>query len=376
MGNVLDHVHVHHDAFGLQFLLDDGGARFQVGLLQISTQTPFEARKQAVFEAHQFARRPVGGHDDLLAGLMQMVENVEEAFLCLFLARQKLHIVEHQHVHLQVKIHEALHIVVANGFNELVREFLARNVQHKPAAVVLLDEIADGLHQVRFAQAHATIQQQRIERGDARFLRHGHASRATQPVAISLNEVIECINRVQVRSVAVAFKLVQVKRAFVFFGVDVHLRVAVLRGLVGGYINDVGAVLFIALVNHHLVFQSSFRPEFRVNGFAQQVHEIVFQMFMHVQRRHLNCEDIVEEAQGNNRLKPSPEILFGHIFPDNGKAVVPYGFVILQHSCNQGFKWLLGGRFLNKDDKIDEKTTNKKINKICFPPFFLQLKKP
>ena len=74
------------------------------------------------------ARRPVGGHDDLLAGLVERVEGVEELLLGPLLVLEELDVVDRAARRRAVALLEALDALVAQRVDELVRERLARHV--------------------------------------------------------------------------------------------------------------------------------------------------------------------------------------------------------------------------------------------------------
>jgi len=59
---------------------------------------PLESGAQPVLECGQLLGRPVGGDDDLLVGVVQRVEGVEELLLDAFLALDELDVVDQQHI--------------------------------------------------------------------------------------------------------------------------------------------------------------------------------------------------------------------------------------------------------------------------------------
>jgi len=48
----------------------------------------------------------ITGHDDLLAQHVEVIEDVEEGLLCLYLADESLYIVDNQEIHLLVEVNE------------------------------------------------------------------------------------------------------------------------------------------------------------------------------------------------------------------------------------------------------------------------------
>ena len=79
-------------------LAQDRDAGLQVGGLDVADQAPLEAGAQPVLERVQLPRRLVGADDDLLVGVVQGVEGVEELLLRALGALQELDVVDEQHV--------------------------------------------------------------------------------------------------------------------------------------------------------------------------------------------------------------------------------------------------------------------------------------
>ena len=80
----------------------DGQPGRQVGRLDGDGQAPLEAVAQARGEGRELARDPVGGEDQLAAGLIEGVEGVEELLLGGGLALEELDVVDQQHVDVAV----------------------------------------------------------------------------------------------------------------------------------------------------------------------------------------------------------------------------------------------------------------------------------
>ena len=77
------------------------------GRLDVGDQAPLEAGAQPVLERHQLLGRTVAGDHDLLVGVVQRVERVEELFLGLLLVFQELDVVDEQDVDVAVAPAEA-----------------------------------------------------------------------------------------------------------------------------------------------------------------------------------------------------------------------------------------------------------------------------
>ena len=113
----------------------------------------------------------------------------------------ELDVVDEEHVDAPVSVPEVLHLLLANGVDEVVRELLARRVEDPLAGELRGDRVADGVHQVGLAQAHAAVQEERVV-GVPRTLRDREGGGMGEPVRRSHDEVAEAVARVQVDGVA------------------------------------------------------------------------------------------------------------------------------------------------------------------------------
>lgn len=86
---------------------------FRVRGLHVGDQAPLEPGSQPVFQGGQLFGRPVGGDDDLLVGVVQRVEGVEELLLDAFLALDELDVIDQQHVDVAIAALEGDLAVVA-----------------------------------------------------------------------------------------------------------------------------------------------------------------------------------------------------------------------------------------------------------------------
>ena len=112
------------DTFQLHLLAQDRDAGLEVGRLDVDGQTRLETRAKAVFEGSQRSRRTVRRDDDLLAGLVEGIERMEELLLRLLFVLQELDVVYEKHVVLTVPVLEALDAVVPQRVDEVVRKRL------------------------------------------------------------------------------------------------------------------------------------------------------------------------------------------------------------------------------------------------------------
>ncbi len=65
----------------LGLALHDGNAGLEIRRLDIGGQTPFKAGAQALFQTFDLLGGAIGSNDDLLVGIVQGVERVEELLL-------------------------------------------------------------------------------------------------------------------------------------------------------------------------------------------------------------------------------------------------------------------------------------------------------
>ena len=82
------------------------------------------------------------------------------------------------------------------AFDELVGEGFAGHVQDPGGGIVFLHRVADGVHEMGLAQAHAPIEEQGII-GMARGLGHRLGGGVGYPVGVAHHEGIEGIPGVQ-----------------------------------------------------------------------------------------------------------------------------------------------------------------------------------
>jgi hypothetical protein len=141
---------------------ENGQPGFEVGRLDVGGQTPFEAGDEPGFEFLDFAGAAVAGQHNLLTGLEEVVEGVEELFLDALFAGEELDVVDEQDVDVAVALTELGQAVLLEGLDELIGEFLRRKVGHAGVGVVTQDRVANGVHQVGFAQPGVAIDEKGI----------------------------------------------------------------------------------------------------------------------------------------------------------------------------------------------------------------------
>ncbi|CAI8356132.1 MAG: Uncharacterised protein [Cyanobium sp. ARS6] len=129
---------------------------------------------------------------------MQRVEGVEELFLGVFLTFDELNVVHKDEIGGPVAVTEGLHAVLADGTDQIVGEGLGGDVEHLGVWIDLKAVMADGLHEMGFAEAHPSADEQRIE-FSARGLSHSECSGMGHAAVGPHNEAIEHVTHVQPR---------------------------------------------------------------------------------------------------------------------------------------------------------------------------------
>ena len=196
LGQKIDHLVRHLDAEGDGLIAQDGQARLEIGRLHVGDQAPLEPGNQAMLEVFDFIGGPVAGHHDLLVGLVQRIERVEELLLNSFLPGEKLDIVDQQDIGFAVSTPEFGQFIVLDRFDVLVGEFLRRKTEDLQLWVFLEHIVADGVQQVRFAQPHPGVKKQWVV-GASRRLGHGQSRRVREVVVVPNHEGGKGVFRVE-----------------------------------------------------------------------------------------------------------------------------------------------------------------------------------
>ena len=150
------------DVEQLRLALDDGDARFDVGRLDVGDQILLKARAQTVGKGLDLLGRTVGGQHDLLVGVIERVEGVEEFLLHRLLAAEKLHVVHQQHIDLTVLLTELDHGFHLERLDHLVDKIVDLDVADGLVGIILFDLVLNGKEQMGLAQARIAVKKQRI----------------------------------------------------------------------------------------------------------------------------------------------------------------------------------------------------------------------
>ena len=201
MNSMTSEVIGHRALLGLGPKDRDAGLEVRRG--QVGDQAPLEPAAQPLLERHDRLRWPVGRQHDLLAVLVDRVERVEELFLGPFLVRDELDVVDQEQVDPPVAGAEVVDLALLDRRDELVGELLARRVDDALARELGDHLVADGVHQVRLAEPHAAVQEERVV-GVPRALGDRQARGVGEAVGRPDDEVGEGVARVEVGRPALA----------------------------------------------------------------------------------------------------------------------------------------------------------------------------
>ena len=122
---------------------------------------------------------------------MEGVEGIKKLLLGGILARDKLHIVHHQHIHIAVFAAELGVGVVLYGVDKLVCKGFAGNVGYAVSGVIVLYVVAYCVHKVGFAKADVAVYKEGIVCGGG-VIRHRLCGGGGDVVAAAYNEIVKC----------------------------------------------------------------------------------------------------------------------------------------------------------------------------------------
>ena len=121
---------------------------------------------------------------------------MEQFFLGLFLPRDELYIVDQKNVYIAVPVFKTHRLLVHDGVDEIVGEFLTGDIEHFGAGLLRQNEMSDGVHQMGLTQSHAAVYKQGIV-GVGGGLCHRQRRRMGEPVAIAYDKCVEGVFRDQ-----------------------------------------------------------------------------------------------------------------------------------------------------------------------------------
>src|ERR1035437_4385064 len=95
---------------------------------------------------------------------MDRIEGVEELFLRPLFVGDELDVVDEEQVDAPVATPEVVELALLDAGNEFVCELLAGRIDNALARKARDDRVADGVHEMRLAEAHPAVQEKRVVR--------------------------------------------------------------------------------------------------------------------------------------------------------------------------------------------------------------------
>jgi len=127
-GDVMDDIAIKLDTIEFTFFVYDGDFGLETGGLNIGHQSPLKTAAQPIDQTGDLVGVPVGGDDDLFFGLMQFIKGMKKLLLGLFLAAEKLYIVDQKDIAFTKMIPKAIHGLGAQVGSEFIHELFKRCV--------------------------------------------------------------------------------------------------------------------------------------------------------------------------------------------------------------------------------------------------------
>ena len=165
---------------------------------EFNGKPPFESGEKSLLEILELNRRTVGSEHELLSALMEMVEYVEEGILRA-VAGKILNVIDDENVHLHVEGHEICELVVHICLHILRLEPVGRHIENYEFRELFLNCDTDCLSKVRLSESRTTEEEKRVERRFSRRQRNALPCCHAHLVAFALHEVVETIDRIQLR---------------------------------------------------------------------------------------------------------------------------------------------------------------------------------
>ena len=103
------------------------------------------------------------------------------------LAGEELDVVDQQRIERAIRRLELVDLVVLQRAHHVADEALRVHIGHARIGIALLDDVRDGVHQVRLAEADAAIEEQRVV-GVPGILRHLQCRGLRELVALAFDE--------------------------------------------------------------------------------------------------------------------------------------------------------------------------------------------
>ena len=188
--NVVAHIVPQLNAKAPGFVFQNGHSGLVVRGLDVRQQAPFKPGAQPVLQGEHIAGLPVGGHDDLLVLLVELVEGMEEFLLGGLLAGDELDIVDEEQIAFPVLAAEFHVFAAGDGGDQLVGKFIALDVDDVGFRVLPPDAVGDGVEQMGLAHAGGAVDEQGVIHLSGVF-GHGDGGAVGEPVGGAHHKIIK-----------------------------------------------------------------------------------------------------------------------------------------------------------------------------------------
>ncbi len=182
------------DGFGdvqaskMGLLADDCDPRIMAGRVDSGYKAPVEPADKAVFEARDVGWCAVGAEYYLPAIVIEGIEGMEEFLLALLALTEELDVVDDEHIDGAELALKAGEVALLDCADEAVDEIFAAQKLNYHFAVPAFAFFADGVQEVRFAEAGIAVKKERIV-GIAWRLADGDAGCVGEAIARADNEI-------------------------------------------------------------------------------------------------------------------------------------------------------------------------------------------
>ena len=162
LGDVLDDIDRQRSPQLFGLLADDGGAHLVIRQLHIGDQAALKPGTEAIDQSTDLLGRLVAGKHNLLAGLMEGIEGMEELFLGTVLVSDELDVIDHQEIDAPVAIAEVFHPLCPERVDQVIGERFGRDVEDDQARVLREGLVTDRMEQVGFAETDPAPDVERV----------------------------------------------------------------------------------------------------------------------------------------------------------------------------------------------------------------------
>jgi len=143
---------------GACFFLEDSKTCLIVRLSEIYRNSPLKPTLQAWFELSELFWWAISREDDLLPGFIENIKNIVQFFLCRLFPREKLHIIEDEHIHLTVSITELVDTASLDTRDIIRDKLVSSRIHHAQRLGTGVDDISNALQEVRLTQTNIAIE--------------------------------------------------------------------------------------------------------------------------------------------------------------------------------------------------------------------------